>query len=161
MASSYTATDAQAYEHLMGRWSGRLAEQLIAFAGIETGERVIDVGCGTGSMALALAARAEPAAIVGIDIARPYTAYASTRSRDPRLTFVTGDAVAMDLPAVLHFCASQPKRAGAKTPREESRRHRDLNIEFANSLRHLGSLCPSEPSRLGRQKSERFRSGRT
>ena len=99
MASSYTATDALAYEHLMGRWSSRLAEELIAFAGIEAGDRVLDVGCGTGSMALALAARAEPAAIVGIDIAGPYTAYASTRSGDPRLTFVTGDAVVLDLPA--------------------------------------------------------------
>lgn len=99
MPSSYTATDAHAYEHLMGRWSARLAEGLIAFAGIGTGDRVLDVGCGTGSMALALAARAEPAAIVGIDIAGPHTAYASTRSRDPRLTFVTGDAVALDLPA--------------------------------------------------------------
>src|SRR5215468_2435408 len=92
MASRYTATDAHAYEHLMGRWSIRLAEELIAFAGIEAGDRVLDVGCGTGSMALALAARAEPAAIVGIDIAGPYTADASTRSRDPRLTFVTSDA---------------------------------------------------------------------
>jgi molybdopterin-binding protein len=57
MASSYTATDAHAYEHLMGRWSGRLAKELIAFAGVETGDRVLDVGCGTGSMALAPAAR--------------------------------------------------------------------------------------------------------
>jgi SAM-dependent methyltransferase len=66
MASSYTATDAVAYERLMGRWSGRLADKLIAFAGINEGDRVLDVGCGTGSMALALAARAEPSAIVGI-----------------------------------------------------------------------------------------------
>jgi trans-aconitate methyltransferase len=87
MPSSYTATDAQAYEHLMGRWSGRLAKELIAFAGIATGDRVLDVGCGTGSMALALAERPEPAAIVGIDIAAPYIAYASARSTDPRLTF--------------------------------------------------------------------------
>jgi len=98
MASRYTATDAQAYDRLMGRWSIRLAEQLIGFAGVETGDRVLDVGCGTGSMALALAARPEPAAIVGVDIAAPYIAYASTRSADPRLTFLTGDAVALDFP---------------------------------------------------------------
>ena len=98
MASRYTATDAQAYDRLMGRWSIRLAEELIGFAGVETGDRVLDVGCGTGSMALALAARPEPAAIVGIDIAAPYIAHASTRSADPRLTFLTGDAVALDFP---------------------------------------------------------------
>ena len=50
MASSYTATDPAAYERLMGRWSGRPADELIAFAGIDAGDRVLDVGCGTGSM---------------------------------------------------------------------------------------------------------------
>jgi SAM-dependent methyltransferase len=99
MASNYTATDAQAYQRLMGRWSVRLAEELIAFAGIEAGDRVLDVGCGTGSMALALAGRPEPGAIVGIDIAAPYIAYATARSTDPRLTFLIGDAVILDLPA--------------------------------------------------------------
>jgi hypothetical protein len=42
MASHYTATDPLAYERLMGRWSGRLADKLIAFAGIEAGDRVPD-----------------------------------------------------------------------------------------------------------------------
>jgi ubiquinone/menaquinone biosynthesis C-methylase UbiE len=99
MPSSYTATDARAYEHLMGRWSTRLAKELIGFAGVETGDRVLDVGCGTGSMALQLAARPEPIRIAGIDIAAPYIAYASTRSADPRLVFLTGDAIALNLPA--------------------------------------------------------------
>jgi ubiquinone/menaquinone biosynthesis C-methylase UbiE len=99
MASSYTATDATAYERLMGRWRGLLADELIAFAAIEPGDRVLDVGCGTGSLALALAERPRPAAIIGLDVAGPYIAYARERVADPRVTFTVGNAVTMKFPA--------------------------------------------------------------
>ena len=69
----------------------RQCTDLIDFAEIRAGDRVLDVGCGTGSLAIALTRRAEPAAIVGIDIAAPYIDYAASRSVDPRLEFRVGD----------------------------------------------------------------------
>ena len=45
---------ADAYELLMGRWSRRLAPLLIRFGGLADGDRVLDVGCGTGSLAFTL-----------------------------------------------------------------------------------------------------------
>ena len=98
MSSTYTANDAAAYERLMGRWSPLVAQRLIAFAELAAGDRVLDLGCGTGSLALALAERPEPARILGVDIAKPYIDYAAARSNDPRLSFALGDACALDLP---------------------------------------------------------------
>lgn len=98
MSSTYTATDAAAYERLMGRWSRGLAEAFLAFAGIEAGDRVLDLGCGTGSLARALAARPEPSQILGIDISEPYIAQARLHAHDPRLSFQVGDATVLDLP---------------------------------------------------------------
>ena len=56
MASSFNVRNADGYEQLMGRWSRRLAPPFIDFAGVADGERVLDVGCGTGSLTFALAA---------------------------------------------------------------------------------------------------------
>jgi ubiquinone/menaquinone biosynthesis C-methylase UbiE len=56
-----------AYDKFMGRYSVRLAPVFADFAGIEAGQRVLDVGAGTGALAVELARReadvaaAEPA----------------------------------------------------------------------------------------------------
>jgi ubiquinone/menaquinone biosynthesis C-methylase UbiE len=76
----------------MGRWSRRLAPLLIRFAGLADGERVLDVGCGTGSLTFALAETANLAAITGIDLTPGFLDFARARNADPRIAFEHGDA---------------------------------------------------------------------
>ena len=52
MTSQFNVRNAAGYEQLMGRWSQRLARPFIEFAGVEDGEKILDVGCGTGSLTL-------------------------------------------------------------------------------------------------------------
>ncbi|MBI2973617.1 MAG: methyltransferase domain-containing protein [Armatimonadetes bacterium] len=92
-----TFFNAEAYERLMGRWSRRLAPLLIEFAEVREGNRVLDVGSGTGSLTLALNAtrRSE---VVGIDPSPAYVEHARTRTADPRVRFDVGDAQALPYP---------------------------------------------------------------
>src|SRR4051794_28821631 len=55
------------YERFMGRWSRLLAQGYIAFAGVKNGDRVLDVGTGTGSLAAAIETTMISGEIVGID----------------------------------------------------------------------------------------------
>ncbi len=77
----------------MGRWSRRLAGPFIDFVGLAEGETVLDVGCGTGSLTLAVAERAKVARVTGIDLSEAYIARA--RGDDERIAFQTGDACAL------------------------------------------------------------------
>jgi len=90
--SLFPANNAAAYEGIMGRWSRRLAPLLIGFGGIAENERVLDVGCGTGSLTYALAEAANVAAVTGIDQAEVYLDYARSRTSDPRFSFERADA---------------------------------------------------------------------
>jgi SAM-dependent methyltransferase len=98
MASTYTATNAIAYERLMGRWSRRLAPEFLDFVGLLPGTRVLDVGCGTGSLAASWSGRGNPA--IGLDIAPAYVDFAAARSFDAaRLAYVAADAQSLPFAA--------------------------------------------------------------
>ena len=75
---------AEAYQRQMGRWSRQLAPLLIEFAGVGAGERVLDAGCGTGSLALSIARLTKAAEIVGIDASKGFIEYACAQNSDPR-----------------------------------------------------------------------------
>lgn len=92
-ASTFATADGDGYELQMGRWSRRLAPLFVEFARIGKARRVLDVGCGTGNLALFLAQRdAELVEIRGIDVSAAYVEHARRRSDDARLTFQIVDA---------------------------------------------------------------------
>jgi SAM-dependent methyltransferase len=126
-ASTFNASTGDGYELLMGRWSRRLAVPFLAFAGVASGERVLDVGCGTGSLTFLLSQRPDVGAVCGVDYAPPYIEYAARNSSDdPRVSFRLADACALPFPdaafdrvlslLMLHFVV-EPHRAVAEMRR--------------------------------------------
>ncbi|MDH3445971.1 MAG: methyltransferase domain-containing protein [Deltaproteobacteria bacterium] len=85
-------SNAEGYERQLGPWSSALAPRFIEFVGVQDGDRVLDVGSGTGSLALVLAASKSCSEIVGIDPSPPYIEFARSRASDPRVRFEVGDA---------------------------------------------------------------------
>jgi demethylmenaquinone methyltransferase/2-methoxy-6-polyprenyl-1,4-benzoquinol methylase len=71
---------------------------MAARALVEQGDRVLDVGCGTGDLALACL-RAGAASVLGVDFARPMLtrARAKAAARGAHATFALGDATQLPL----------------------------------------------------------------
>jgi SAM-dependent methyltransferase len=85
----WPATDPYRYQHFMGRWSERLAGPFLMFAGVSPGSHVLDVGCGTGILTMALAATGVVA--VGVDVAESYLEGARRHRSHTNITYEHGD----------------------------------------------------------------------
>ena len=95
MTSSFNVNQAAGYEQLMGRWSKRLAPLFVDFGGLADGERIVDVGCGTGSLTFALPKVANVREVAAVDLSPVFVEEAQRRNSDPRITFREADACAL------------------------------------------------------------------
>jgi ubiquinone/menaquinone biosynthesis C-methylase UbiE len=64
---------------------------LIDFAAVSVASRVLDAGCGTGSLTFALANNPHVGVVTGVDLASEYISHASGHCADPRVCFEVGD----------------------------------------------------------------------
>lgn len=93
--STFKSLDGEGYELQMGRWSRRLAPLFVEFAGIRSGDRVLDVGCGTGHLSSCLSGNDAIRSVNGIDLSLAYVEYAKRHTRGGRTSFQVADACAL------------------------------------------------------------------
>ena len=86
-------SNAVAYDRYMGRWSRRLASMFVEFAQVRDGDKVLDVGCGTGALSEAVASATRRSEITGIDPSSSSVEYGRTHCADPRIRFDVGNAL--------------------------------------------------------------------
>jgi len=104
---------ADAYDRFMGRYSRLLSPQLADFAGVQSGQRVLDVGCGPGALTAELVARVGAADVAAVDPSESFVAAA--RERNPGVEVVQASAELLPFPSgtfdaavaqlVVHFMA--------------------------------------------------------
>ncbi len=104
---------AESYDRFMGRYSVQLAPQMADLAAVHPGQRVLDVGCGPGSLTSELVSRLGPAAVSAVDPSEPFVAAA--RARNPGAEVLRASAERLPFPdeafdaalaqLVVHFMA--------------------------------------------------------
>src|SRR5215218_819780 len=89
------AVSGDAYDRFMGRYSSPLAPAFADFAGVEGGQRVLDVGCGSGVLTEELARRVGAEQVSGVD---PSPLLAACAERVPGADLKPGKAEALPWP---------------------------------------------------------------
>lgn len=92
-------TSGEAYDRYMGRWSRLVAAEFVAKLGVWPGASWVDVGCGTGELARAILAYADPSRVEGFDASADYVHTAIALTKNYRASFRQSDARSLPLPA--------------------------------------------------------------
>ncbi|MFF5035487.1 class I SAM-dependent methyltransferase [Nocardia salmonicida] len=77
---------------LFGGRRGRVYRRLVELSGTRAGDRVLDVGCGTGYLTRQLAEIAEVGSVVGVDPSTRVIARAARLNKNPNCSYVVGVA---------------------------------------------------------------------
>src|SRR6478736_3672813 len=107
------AVAADSYDKFMGRYSTLLAPQFADLAGIGSGQRVLDVGCGPGALTTELVERLGAASVAAVDPSESFVAAARARLPDvdirqssaEQLPFSDDEFNAAHAQLVVHFMA--------------------------------------------------------
>ena len=94
-----TYSNPAAYEQFMGRWSARVAPLFLRFVGVQDGQHVLDVGCGTGSLSRAVVDSRPQVKVTGIDPVPDYVSFARDAVPLSNARFEVGDVEALPFPA--------------------------------------------------------------
>jgi len=123
--------DGNAYERMMGRWSGIAGEKFLTWLGLPKGLRWLDVGCGNGAFTEVLIARCAPSEVTAVDPSEEQLAFARNRSGTSMAQFRIGAAEALPLAnrsfdvaamALVLSLLSDPVKAAAEMARVVSPR---------------------------------------
>ena len=134
---------ADAYDRFMGRYSAQLAPQLADLAGVEGGQRVLDVGCGTGTLTAECLRRG--ATVAAVEPSEPFVAAVAERYPDvdvrggtaEELPFSDGEFDVALAQLVVHFM-----REPVAGLREMGRVTRSGGVVAACVWDHAGGQAP-------------------
>jgi SAM-dependent methyltransferase len=87
---------ADAYDGFMGRFSRLLSAQMADLTSVRAGQRVLDVGCGTGALTGELVSRLGPSVVAATDPSEPFVA--ATRLRHPGVDVRQAPAESLPFP---------------------------------------------------------------
>jgi SAM-dependent methyltransferase len=145
--------DGNAYERMMGIWSGLAGNLFIDWLAQPPGLRWVDVGCGTGAFSEVLVERCAPAAVQGVDPSSAQIDFARKRPAGRLAKFGIGSATALPFPdnafdaatmALVIFFVPKP----AKGVAEMARVVRPGGTVAAYAWDILGGGFPQEPIRV-------------
>lgn len=134
---------ADAYDRFMGRYSAQLAPQFADLAAVREGQRVLDVGCGTGMLTAECLRRG--ATVAAVEPSEPFVAAVAERhpgvdvrcGEAEQLPFSDGEFDAALAQLVVHFM-----REPATALREMGRVTRPGGVVAACVWDHAGGQAP-------------------